>query len=217
MKKKDFTYRQLAIEKTLRIESITSFLIKNIIGLALNQETKTLSNKSSSLSLKSKIDLLYDCQKLTKKDYSNLLHILSIRNQFAHNFDCNKFEDLPIYIDGIEKPLLKFCEERTSDLNQDLVNGYNKMIETIMETLKIHFNEIISDAKRQLKNAKARHNRVIEKRLKYYGIIERTEIKKFKPIFIKIFKEEKEKGHDMESLAINVDKRILKLLKENGR
>ncbi|WP_299367387.1 hypothetical protein [Winogradskyella sp.] len=215
MKKQDFTYRQLAIEKTLKIESITSMLIKNIIGLAINEETKTLSNKSSSLSLKSKVDLLYDCKKINKEEYSILLHILSIRNQFAHNFDCKKFEDLPNYISGIDKPLLKYCESLTADHNQNLVNGFNRMIEIIMESLKIQFEEMIIDLKRQTRNAKAKYKRILDKRLNHYGIKEKEEMKIYRPLFIKIFDEEKQ-NPDEASLDLRVHNRILELIK-NGR
>ncbi|TVZ47449.1 hypothetical protein [Olleya sp. Hel_I_94] len=216
MKKQDFKYRQLAIEKTLKIESITSFLIKNIIGLALNQETKTLSNKSSSLSLKSKIDLLYDCKKITKEEYSSLLHIISIRNQFAHNYDCQRFEDLPQFISGIDKPLLKYCESPSTDLNANLENGFNKMVEKIMESLKILFDELINDLKRQKRNIKAKHDRIVVKMLNYYGINTKEDIKIFKPHFVKIVDEENNKNED-EPIDDRVHKRILELLKKNGR
>ena len=49
-----------------------------------------------------------DCGKIDKPTYINLLHIISIRNQFAHNFECDNFEDLPKFIDGIDKALLKY-------------------------------------------------------------------------------------------------------------
>ena len=115
-----FANRQLAIEKTLIIEALTSKLIKHLLGLELEGKTKSLDNKSSSISLKSKIDLLSDAGKIDKGNYTNLLHIISIRNQFAHNFECNNFEDLPKFIDGIDKPLLQNCLTPTKVLEDDL-------------------------------------------------------------------------------------------------
>ena len=67
-----FKNRQIAIEKTLFVESLTSKLIKHMMGLDIYGNTKTLDNKSSSISLRSKIDLLMDCGKIDKPTYINL-------------------------------------------------------------------------------------------------------------------------------------------------
>src|SRR5689334_17789694 len=124
-----FENRQIAIEKTLLIESLTSKLIKHLIGLDLYGDTKSLDNKSSSISLKSKIDLLSDCGMIDKESYSILLHIISIRNQFAHNFECDYFEDLPKFIDGIEKPLMKYCDKQSASREDSLKTGFLKMVD----------------------------------------------------------------------------------------
>ncbi len=70
-----FENRQIAIEKTLLVELLTSKLIKHLMGLDLDGNTKTLDNKSSSISLRAKIDLLTDCGKIDKQTYTNLIHI----------------------------------------------------------------------------------------------------------------------------------------------
>jgi hypothetical protein len=140
-----FANRQIAIEKTLVIEDMTSKFLKHMIGLDLYQNTKTLDNKSSSISLRAKIDLLTDCGKIDKPTYVNLLHIISIRNQFAHNFECNNFEDLPKFIDGIEKPLLKFCLEPTSSREEDLKSGFLNMLYQAFEFLKKEFQDVTKE------------------------------------------------------------------------
>jgi hypothetical protein len=140
-----FENRQLAIEKTLILEDLTSKLIKHLIGLDLYEKTKTLDNKSSSISLRSKIDLLTDCGKIDKQTYSNLLHIISIRNQFAHNFECNNFEDLPKFIDGVEKPLLKLCGEITDSKEENLKSGFLNMLYQTFQFLVNEFEGVTND------------------------------------------------------------------------
>lgn len=65
--KPTFENRQIAIEKNLFVESLTSKLIKHMMGLDLLGSTKSLDNKSSSISLRAKIDLLTDCGKMTSR------------------------------------------------------------------------------------------------------------------------------------------------------
>ena len=165
-----FENRQVVIEKTLFVESLTSKLIKHMMGLELYGNTKTLDNKSSSISLRAKIDLLMDCGKLDKQTYSNLLHIISIRNQFAHNFECDYFADLPKFIDGIEKPLLKYCLEMTSSTEENLKNGFLNMIDQSFQFLRNEFRGVSKEFQIDASNVNIYIEEYEQKLLDQYGI-----------------------------------------------
>lgn len=166
-----FANRQIAIEKTLIIESLTSKLIKHLMGLDLDGNTKSLDNKASSISLRAKIDLLTDCGKVDKQTYSNLLHIISIRNQFAHNFECNNFEDLPKFIDGIEKPLLKYCAELTESLEENLKIGFLNMLEQAFKFILNEFEGVTNEYRIDSEKLKIRITKYEEDLLDKYGIV----------------------------------------------
>lgn len=165
-----FENRQIAIEKTLFIELLTSKLIKHMMGLDLDGNTKTLDNKSSSISLRAKIDLLMDCGKIDKQNYANLLHIISIRNQFAHNFECNNFEDLPKFIDGIDKPLLKYCPNLNVSFEENLKTGFLNMLDLAFKFLSNEFRGVTKQYQIDAGKVKMRVEENEEKLLDHYGI-----------------------------------------------
>lgn len=166
-----FNNRQIAIGKTLFIESLTSKLIKHMMGLDLQGNTKTLDNRSSSISLRAKIDLLTDCGKIDKQTYTNLLHIISIRNQFAHNFECDNFEDLPKFIDGIDKPLLKFCQNLSSSMEENLKNGFLNMLDQSFKFLLNEFQGVTEEYQIDKDNLKIKITEDEQKLLDRFGII----------------------------------------------
>ncbi len=166
-----FENRQIAIEKTLAIEALTSKLIKHMFGLDLYGSTKSLDNKSSSISLKAKIDLLSDCGKIDKQTYTNLQHIISIRNQFAHNFECDNFSDLSRFIDGIEKPLLKYCGNITDSLEDNLKNGFLNIWELAFNFLGKEFEGVNDEYHFNSQNLKISISEIEEGLLNQWGIV----------------------------------------------
>lgn len=165
-----FANRQIAIEKTLIIESLTSKLIKHLVGLGLYRETKALDNKSFSISLKAKIDLLSDCGKIDKQTYTDLLHIICIRNQFAHNFDCNNFEDLPKFIDGIEKPLLRYCSAPIHSNEENLKIGFLNMLDQAFQFLRNEFRGVTREYQVNAEKLKVFVSKSEDELLDKYGI-----------------------------------------------
>lgn len=171
-----FDNRQIVIEKTLFIESLTSKLIKHMMGLDLYGNTKTLDNKSSSISLRAKIDLLNDCDKIDKQTYTNLLHIISIRNQFAHNFECDNFEDLSKFIDGIDKPLLRYCSELTNSHEENLKVGFLNMLDQAFQFLRNEFTGVTKEFQLDAAKVKIRISETEEGLLNQWGfLVQETE------------------------------------------
>lgn len=76
--------RSEILERALVLENEVNRLLFHFLGI--NKEvTKTLSNKSSSLSFKNKIDLLQDLGTVDNNEYQLLMLFMEIRNQFLHN------------------------------------------------------------------------------------------------------------------------------------
>ncbi|MEN2413081.1 hypothetical protein [Flavobacterium mesophilum] len=78
---------------SIRVEEMASETLKNMLRI-IKPDSKVLGNKSSSLSLKNKIDLLYDLEDLSPIDYAHQIKFMEIRNQFIHNPYCNSFINL---------------------------------------------------------------------------------------------------------------------------
>lgn len=94
-KEKDYNQplRSSILICSIRCEEAASDALRNLLR-TVKPDSKTLSSKSSSLSFKNKIDLLYDIDDIDKDDYGLLLKFMEIRNQFIHNPNCNSFIDL---------------------------------------------------------------------------------------------------------------------------
>ncbi|TRW22164.1 hypothetical protein FMM05_18420 [Flavobacterium zepuense] len=78
---------------SIRVEEAASNVLVYLFR-TIKPDSKTLGNKSSSLSLKNKIDLLYDLEDIEKADYAGMIKFMEIRNQFIHNPNCSCFLDL---------------------------------------------------------------------------------------------------------------------------
>ena len=208
--KPTFENRQIAIEKTLFVESLTSKLIKHMMGLDLLGSTKSLDNKSSSISLRAKIDLLTDCGKIDKQTYANLLHITSIRNQFAHNFECNNFEDLPKFIDGIDKPLLKYCPNLSASTEENLKKGFLNMADQAFKFLLNEFGGVTKEYEIDAEKLKIRITEGEQKLLDQYGI---EGARNRALVLNKVRQLLKEDGH--EELNSKINDEIIKFKKEN--
>lgn len=109
--------RSFVISHALRLEQSSTSAVKCILRM-FNENSKTLGNKSSALSLKSKMDLLYDLEEISKDEYNHSLKIMEIRNQFAHNPDAISFESLDSINPNINKYLLRFEDEKSKKIEQ---------------------------------------------------------------------------------------------------
>lgn len=100
--------RSQILEMALTLENSINKLITVSLDIE-HPDPKTIGNKSSSLSFKSKLDLLSDLEILSKEEYSKLLLVMEFRNQFLHNFNCVSFI-VAIELLGSDrgKQLLKF-------------------------------------------------------------------------------------------------------------
>lgn len=130
--------RSWVIGQVLRLEQASSTAIKAILRVFADN-SKTLGNQSSALSFKSKIDLLFDLEEITKKEYSHLLKLMEIRNQFAHNPYVSSFEDLDLFNREINKYLTKHAPLETgADVDRE-----NKLKASFLEIFKISVGKLL--------------------------------------------------------------------------
>jgi hypothetical protein len=111
---------------SIREEEAASEILKNLLRL-VKPNSKTLDNKSSSLSFKNKIDLLYDIDDLNKDDYTSLLKFMEIRNQFIHNPNCSSFNDLEKESPDSAKYLKATFENKIEDSEKSYVESFRKL------------------------------------------------------------------------------------------
>jgi hypothetical protein len=83
--------RYRILDMALKVEHELSKIISSIIKVD-PKGSKTLSNKSSAIPFKVKVDLLFDLQRLSKDEYNVLILFMEIRNQLVHNYEVDTLE-----------------------------------------------------------------------------------------------------------------------------
>ena len=128
---------------SLFLEKQASFSLAYLLNINIEEinTTKSLGNTSSSLSFNQKINLLLDNKSITKEDKSKLECIMSVRNQFLHNFHANNYTDCASVIDGLEKYLKKLYPDPFKD--HDLETA----IQVSVNNLFLNCLEILNDFK----------------------------------------------------------------------
>jgi len=121
---------------SIRCEEAASGALKMLLR-TIKPSSKTLDNKSSSLSFKSKIDLLSDIDDLKPEDYTCMIKFMEIRNQFIHNPDCNSFVDLSITAKECTNFLKKQLPNPIEDEEQSLNHSFKELFIRVLGTLLI--------------------------------------------------------------------------------
>lgn len=129
--------RTYILNCSLQIEDGLSKILSFILKFP-KEDSRTLGSKSTSLSLKTKVDLLFDIGRITKDEYSKFITFMEIRNQFIHNIDAYSFT---IVLARIEK------ENQLKKINSELEKKFlNRNTPEQVESLyKLCFNELIND------------------------------------------------------------------------
>ena len=87
------TIRKEILTYSLMIEGLTSSFLSGLLGIKDQKNSRTLGNKSSSLSFNNKIDLLIDIGALKGETKSKFQTFMEIRNQFMHNIEASNYEN----------------------------------------------------------------------------------------------------------------------------
>ncbi|MBE9467496.1 MAG: hypothetical protein IMY72_04125 [Bacteroidetes bacterium] len=147
--------RSWVISNALRLEQTSSSALRVILRM-FKTDSKTLGNQSSALSFKSKIDLLLDLEEIDKKEYSHLLKIMEIRNQFAHNPNAVSFLELDNINPDINKYLLKH--------SPDDLKGEEKS----EQKLKAIFSELFKQTAGKLLSIEVDYTQGIQKQMRQH-------------------------------------------------
>lgn len=115
--------RTKVLEYSLWIETSVNTLLQSHLLILDKERTKNFGNKAG-IPFKSKIDLLYDIEILTKEEHSDLELIMNFRNKFLHDIDSNSFTKILKNIDnGIKNRFKKF---KDSDIKTENEEAYIK-------------------------------------------------------------------------------------------
>ena len=140
MKDENYTneLRLTILENSLFHEYLITNELSSLLGVNMN-ESFSFGDKSTSLSLSSKINLLLDLNILDKVQKTKLQYYLEIRNKFLHNWKCRSFEDcfksIPSTYRALEK-LYSPEQELTEELK--MVHCYNALGQDIVDILVNH-------------------------------------------------------------------------------
>lgn len=132
--------RLLVINLSIFIERFVSAALSSLLDIDL-KNSKTLSNKSSALSFRQKLDLLTDIRATDKGAVKKFQTFAEIRNQFAHNLDVHDFQSCFSFLDGTEKFLR----------NAYKIDGLDKLEhEEQLQTLYMHLFKEIMDSSHEI-------------------------------------------------------------------
>ncbi len=204
--------RYFVLEKALIVEQELSLLIKSMFRI-YNRETKTLDSKSSNLSYKSKVDLLYDMNELNPIEYNQFIALGEIRNKFVHVKEVDSFDKLPK--NNINYLFKEFPCEIDQEENLKLRSGFNKLQSNVLvklEMLKVEYNagrsvdfekyrahklfkqidEILENTRKSFESCQKNND---------FGLIENVESKNDIQIFIEMLKTQ----FNSESIKISLE------------
>lgn len=118
------------LAKSLILEDALSRLLAILFRFSKNT-SKTLGHTSSSLSFKTKADLLYDLGRLKDEQHKALIMFMEIRNQLIHNLDCDSLMKAVLRCNKTNKFLA--IDEKLKKQFHDTTNENQK--ETILKLL----------------------------------------------------------------------------------
>ncbi|WP_425656613.1 hypothetical protein [Tenacibaculum ascidiaceicola] len=153
--------RLKVLSYSLELEHYVSLELAKLLDIKDFKNSKSLGNKSSSLSLNQKLNLLLDFETISSKEKSIIESFSSIRNQFMHNIDANSYEYVISQISGQLNRLKKLYPENFE--SEDIESN----IEKCVDNLYIDSIKILSNVKGK-KLQKAVYAKISSENLKLY-------------------------------------------------
>jgi len=125
--------RKEILARALMMESLSSIFIAGLLGIKDRQNSKTLGNKSTSLSFNQKIDLLIDLGALSSEEKKKCQAFMEIRNQFMHNLDAASFKECFSFLSGTDKQILKlYPQPQNVSVEHQLRNASLKLADDVL-------------------------------------------------------------------------------------
>lgn len=214
IEKEDLDNRMVVLGSALKIE----YLINQLLGQILDIEcenSKTLGNKSTSLSLNQKVLILLDLKIIEPKEKEKIENFMGVRNQFMHNLNTSSFE---IYFDNNVSAKNWFKKNYPIEINN--ITNEEKYKKAFLN-LSLDVHSII--LKRNITSAiiKCSKEHISKLEIKYKSVLEETYFKIFEtlPASLVCFLNEGKSIDNIEEfvngLKEKYNKELIKKFKEN--
>ncbi|MCK5590517.1 MAG: hypothetical protein KAI72_01055 [Candidatus Pacebacteria bacterium] len=142
--------RSKILEYALNIEYEINTLLLIYLGIYEKSSTKLFGNKAG-ISFKTKIDLLFDIDVLSKEEHASLELLMNIRNKFLHDIHCNSFLTILEQFDnGIKNRFRKYLDKECQIENEESYD--NACLNLYIENIKI----VLDKVKKKKSNIKER-------------------------------------------------------------
>jgi hypothetical protein len=145
----DLSNRSDVLKYSLEIENLTSQFLGHLLGIHDAINSKTLGNKSSSLSFNNKIDLLIDIGALEGDTKSKFQTFMEIRNQFMHNSYANTYEECIRFLKKENFLLTRYPQSKHFHKEEQLKNAIMQLSEEVLSMIRNIEDEIINRLKKQ--------------------------------------------------------------------
>jgi len=157
--------RLKVLKYSLEIEHFVSDELAKLLDIRDFKNSKSFGNKSTSLSLNQKLNLLLDCESISSTEKSIMESFITIRNQFMHNIDANSFELAINQIDGLLSRLKKLYPNNFIDL--EIEKSLENCVDLLyLDSLKILSNEKGNKLRKTLSKLFAKGNGVMYETLR---------------------------------------------------
>jgi Asp-tRNA(Asn)/Glu-tRNA(Gln) amidotransferase C subunit len=147
--KANLSNRSDVLKYSLEIENLTSQFLGHLLGIHDAINSKTLGNKSSSLSFNNKIDLLIDIGALKGDTKSKFQIFMEIRNQFMHNSYANTYEECIRFLEKEKFLLSRYPQLKDLHKEEQLKNAVKQLSEDVLSMIRNIEEEIINRLKKQ--------------------------------------------------------------------
>ncbi|HET6555818.1 MAG TPA: hypothetical protein VFG54_00795 [Prolixibacteraceae bacterium] len=137
------------IERALVIEDMLSQIFRTLLEIE-KPNSKTLSHKTSALSFMTKVDLLFDLERIDLYSYNLLKMFGEIRNQFIHNIDSDSFS---IVLERLNKnsKLLKIDTEFPNYFKDAIdSNQQERIYDLAFQKLALDIHDILETVRKKI-------------------------------------------------------------------
>jgi len=140
--------RKEVLTTSIIVETMTSAFLSALLGIKDSTKSRSLGNRSGSLSFNQKIDLLIEIGALSRDNRNKYQAFMEVRNQFIHNLSASTYEKCYAATNGTDKFVLrtypqttdisreKQLELATRELSDDIARLTAALTENIKEKAK---------------------------------------------------------------------------------
>jgi hypothetical protein len=134
------------LEYSIVVENAISVYLSSLLDIKKGQQSLSFGHKSTSLSFRSKVNLLLDMKIFDKNDDWKLVKFMEIRNQFMHNQDADNYEKCLAFITGAKNKLLDNYPQLENILMEDQLRKASlALAEEVLEIVDKILKKVVSN------------------------------------------------------------------------